>query len=134
MKKKDQHEPVRDYVRIAMNVGAVWAVVYSFKHAQFLIEDLARAVEKNHHAFLDASAEDWLLILGLFSSPQEAADALSAWMRTSSKWRMADLAIYLLPRVMHRTQRTRADFLRAVRDHRKSSSPDVAGAIDEEMK
>ena len=62
-------------------VGEAWAVVHSFEVAQFYIEEFCSAVEKNYRSFLAAAGEDWQII-GIFGSMQEAADAVTAWIRT----------------------------------------------------
>jgi hypothetical protein len=87
MKKVRHHQPVSSYVRIALCVGETWAVVYSFKRAEFFVEDLCSAVEKNHRSFVEGAGEDYQLI-GIFPSPQEAAEAVNAWMKTPGKRRM----------------------------------------------
>jgi hypothetical protein len=62
-------------------VGEIWAVVHSFDVGQFFIEHLVSAVTKNYRSFVAAAGEDWTIV-GLFGSAEEAANAVTAWMRT----------------------------------------------------
>lgn len=80
MTKVRFHQPVSGYVKFALHVGEAWAAVHSFKNAQFVVEDLCTAVEKNHRSFVEGAGEDWQVI-GIFASPEEAADTLRVWLR-----------------------------------------------------
>jgi len=75
-----------------LSVGDAWAVVHSFEAAQFFIEELCLAVEKNYRSFVAASGEDWKII-GIFDSAREAADAITAWIRIPGAERAREGAI-----------------------------------------
>jgi len=73
-------------------IGDAWAVVHSFEVAQFYIEELCSAVEKNYRSFVAGAGEDWQII-GIFGSAQEAADAVTALIRTPGAKRAREGAI-----------------------------------------
>jgi hypothetical protein len=73
-------------------VGDAWAIVHSFEAGQFFIESLLEAVEKNYRSFVAAAGEDWQVV-GIFGSAREAADAVSAWIRTPGATRAREGAI-----------------------------------------
>jgi hypothetical protein len=73
-------------------VGEAWAVVHSFGAGQFFIESLVEAVEKNYRSFVAAAGEDWQVV-GIFGSAREAADAVTAWIRTPGAERAREGAI-----------------------------------------
>lgn len=83
--------PVNEAARAAQ-VGTCWAVVHSFGVAQFYLEQLSDAVEKNFRSFAAAAGEDWQII-GIFASLGEAHDAISAWIRTPGAERAQDGAV-----------------------------------------
>lgn len=70
--------PVTAHVK-ELPVKKCWAVIRS-EAAQFYIEDLVLAVEKNYRLFHDGGGEGWTIV-GLFPSAQEAATAAAAWIR-----------------------------------------------------
>jgi len=73
-------------------VADTWAVVHSFEVGQFFIEELCSAVEKNYRSFVAGAGEDWQII-GIFGSAQEAADAVTALIRTPGAKRAREGAI-----------------------------------------
>jgi hypothetical protein len=75
-----------------VSVGDAWAVVHSCEAGQFFIETLCEAVEKNYRSFVVAAGEDWQIV-GIFASPDEAHDAITAWIRTPGAERAREGAI-----------------------------------------
>jgi hypothetical protein len=66
-----------------LSVGDAWVALHSFEVGQFYIEELCAAVEENYRSFVAGAGEAWQIV-GIFGSAEEAADAITAWMRKPS--------------------------------------------------